>query len=158
SVCLHRSLTDPELVTDLFIQQAGGHQRHDLPFATAERRVTVPEHLDLRPLTKCSAAALDGVLYSAEQHIVVEWFGQELDGSRLHRLDCHRNIAVTRYEDDRRIRSIDNALLDVEPIEVWKGHIQYQAARNIGAWAREEFLCGREDFRLPACAADQQFQ
>ena len=35
SVCLYlyRDLADVELATDLFIQQAGGYQGHDLPFA-----------------------------------------------------------------------------------------------------------------------------
>src|SRR6266481_6462995 len=42
-VCLYCDLADVELATDLFIQQAGGYQRHDLPFARSERRVTVPE-------------------------------------------------------------------------------------------------------------------
>jgi hypothetical protein len=34
-VCLYlyRDLADVELATDLFIQQAGGYQGHDLPFA-----------------------------------------------------------------------------------------------------------------------------
>jgi hypothetical protein len=36
SVSLHRDLADAELATDLFIQQAGDDQRHDLPFAAAE--------------------------------------------------------------------------------------------------------------------------
>ena len=33
SVCLDRDLTNVELATDLLIQQAGGYQGHDLPFA-----------------------------------------------------------------------------------------------------------------------------
>jgi len=36
SMCLHRYLADAELATHLFVQQAGDHQRHDLPFATTE--------------------------------------------------------------------------------------------------------------------------
>ena len=36
SVCLHRDLADAELETNLFIQQAGYDQIHDLTFASAE--------------------------------------------------------------------------------------------------------------------------
>ena len=35
-VRLHCNLADIELATDLFIQHAGGYQRHYLPFATGE--------------------------------------------------------------------------------------------------------------------------
>src|SRR6266481_3086897 len=56
-VCLYCDLADVELATDLFIQQAGGYQRHDLPFARSERRVTVPERPYLRLATKCGRAA-----------------------------------------------------------------------------------------------------
>jgi len=51
SVRLYCDLADVELATDLFIQQAGGYQRHDLPFPRRERRVTVPErpYLASRP-------------------------------------------------------------------------------------------------------------
>jgi hypothetical protein len=59
SVGLYRDLADVELATDLFIQQAGGYQGHDLPFARRERRVTVPERPYLRLATKCGLAGLD---------------------------------------------------------------------------------------------------
>ena len=36
SVCLHRDLADAELPADLFIQQAGNHQLHNLVFARGE--------------------------------------------------------------------------------------------------------------------------
>jgi hypothetical protein len=39
-----------------------------------------------------------------------------------------------------------------------KSDVEYQAARGKDSWTGEEFLCGRECLRLPACAADQRFQ
>src|SRR5207253_5797000 len=102
-VCLHCDLADVELATDLFIQQAGGYQRHDLPFARSERRVTVPEHPYLRLATKCGLAALDGVSDGTQQHIIAEWLRQELDSARLHGLDGHRYVTVTRNKDDRHV-------------------------------------------------------
>ena len=73
SVRLYRDLADVELATDLFIQQAGGYQGHDLPFARRERRVTVLERPCLRLATKCGLAVLDGVSDGTQQHIVAEW-------------------------------------------------------------------------------------
>ena len=95
----------------------------------------------------------------AQQHVVAEWLRQELDRSRLHGLDRHRHVAVARDEDDRHVSPIDgDALLQVETVEARKRNVKHQAARNKGSWAGEEFLCGRECLRLPAFAADQQFQ
>ena len=36
AMSLHRDLADAEFATDLFVQQAGDYQRHNLPFATSE--------------------------------------------------------------------------------------------------------------------------
>ena len=50
------------------------------------------------------------------------------------------------------------AAFEVKTIEVGKRNVKYHAARSKHSWVGEEFLCGREDFRLPACETDQQFQ
>src|SRR6266404_9531980 len=79
SVCLHRDLADAELATDLLIQQSGDDQRHDLPFARAEGRVTGPECPYLRLVIEGAMAALDSVPDSAQQRVVAERLRQELD-------------------------------------------------------------------------------
>src|SRR5438132_492022 len=156
---LYCDLAVVELATDLFIQQAGGYQHHDLPFARSERRVTVPERPYLRLATKCGLAALDGVSDGTQQHIIAEWLRQELDSARLHGLDGHRYVTVTRNKDDRHVDPIaDDAFLQIETIETRKRNVKYEAARNKDSWAVEKFLCGREYFRLPAFAANQQLQ
>src|SRR6266478_2618985 len=115
SVCLYRDLADVELATDLFIQQAGGYQGHDLPFARREQCVTVPERPYLRLATKCGLAALDGVSDGTQQHIIAEWLRQELDSARLHGLDGHRYVTVPRNEDDRHVDPIaGDAFLQLE--------------------------------------------
>jgi len=75
SVCLHRDLADAELATDLFIQQAGDHQCHDLPFARGERRVTVAKRLYLRLATKCSVAALELYNYNCAKISLLRTLG-----------------------------------------------------------------------------------
>ncbi len=121
--------------------------------------MTIPQRPCLRLVSKCSLAALDGVPDGAQQHVVAEWLRQELDSSRLHRLDRHRHVAVTRDEDDRHVNPIDSdALLQIETIEVRKSNVKDQAARSQDSWARQEFLSGRERLRLPARAADQRFE
>jgi hypothetical protein len=66
---------------------------------------------------------------------------------------------MTRDEDDRHVNPISGEeLLKFETIEVRQRNVKYQAARGKGSRAGEEFLRGREDFRLPACETDEQFQ
>src|SRR5712675_3368503 len=159
SVCLYCDLADVELATDLFIQQAGGYQRHDLPFARSERRVTVPERPCLRLATKRGLAALDGVSDGTQQHIIAEWLRQELDSARLHGLDGHRYVTVTGNKDDGHVDPIaGDAFLQIETIETWKRNVKHEAARNKDSRAAEKFLCGHEYFRLPTFAANQQLQ
>src|SRR5258706_757019 len=92
SVCLYCDLADVELATDLFIQQAGGYQRHDLPFARRERRVRVPVRPCLRLATKCGLAALDGVSDGTQQNIVADWLRHEIDIACLLGFDGHRHV------------------------------------------------------------------
>jgi hypothetical protein len=159
SVCLYRDLAYAEFPTDLFIQQAGGYQGHDLPLTMCERRVTVPERPCLCFTTKCGLAALDGVSDGTQQHIVAEWLRQELDSARFHGLDGHWYVTVTGNEDDRHVDPIArDAFLQIETIETWKRNVKYEAARNKDSWAAEKFLRGREYFRLPAFATNQQLQ
>src|ERR1700722_3547590 len=72
SVRLHRDLADPELATDLLVQPASDDQRHDLPFAAAERGVAVPDRLHLLLVTKCSLAAFECISDGTQQDLVAE--------------------------------------------------------------------------------------
>jgi len=137
-VRLDGDLADAEFTTDLLIQQAGNDQRHHLPFATGERRVIIPERAYLRFLTKYGCTALDGVPNGDQQNLVVKRLCQEFDSPRLHGLHGHRHIAVSGDEDDRHVDPIDDALLQIETIEVRKTNVQYQAAveTRTRGWAR----------------------
>src|SRR5690348_7784549 len=69
SVGLYRVLADTELRGDLFVQQAGDDQLHDLSFARRERRVTISKGTQFGFVSKCRAAALDGLTDGAQQHV-----------------------------------------------------------------------------------------
>jgi hypothetical protein len=52
------------------------------------------------------------------KHIVAEWLRQERDSARLHGLDGHRYVTVTRNEDDWHVDPIaGDAFLQIETIE-----------------------------------------
>ena len=62
-------------------------------------------------------------------------------------------------EDDRHVDPIaGHAFLQIETIETMKRNVKYEAARNKDPWATQKFLRGREYFRLPAFATNQQLQ
>jgi len=54
------------------------------------------------------------------------------------------------------IRSLAMRFCRSRPLRIWKRNVKYEAARDKDSWAAEKFLCGREYFRLPAFAANQQ--
>jgi hypothetical protein len=158
SVLLYCDLADAEFSTDLLIQPAVRYQGHDLPLSNCERGVAIPELPYLRSLAECNMTAPDGLADRAQQDIAPEWFHQELDSSGLHRPHGHRDVTMTRDEDDRHLDPIDDALLHIETIEVGKRNVEYQAAWAKDAWPGEEFLGGREGLRLPACTTNQRVQ
>src|SRR2546423_15629874 len=82
-------------------------------------------------VSKCSAAALDGLTDGIPQHLIAERLGQELHRASLHRLHGGRHVAITGDEDDRHVCPIDDALLEIETVEVGKRYIENQAARTL---------------------------
>src|SRR5215468_7602433 len=101
-------------------------------------------------VSKCDAAALNGLTDGSQQHVIAEWLGQELHCPSLHRLHRGRHVAITCDEDDRHVCPIDEALLEIETIEVGKRHVQNQATRTVDARTFEELLRRPERLRLPA--------
>jgi hypothetical protein len=80
---------------------------------------------------KRTKAASDGVTDGVQQNVGAEWLRQEFDSSRPHGPDRHHCIAATRDEDNRHVNSIDSqVLLQIEPVEVRKTNIKYQATRS----------------------------
>src|ERR1700683_422919 len=66
---------------------------------------------------------------------------------------------MTGDEDDRHVGTFDcNSLLELEAIDAGKREVKYEATRDTGAGAIEEFLGGRERLGAPAFVLDQQFQ
>src|SRR5882762_637288 len=75
-----------------------------------------------------------------EHLLMAERLGQEVDCSGLHRLDRHRNIAMTRHEDDR---DVDTRLgqfdLKVEAAHSWQSDIEHQTTGDIRKAALQKF-------------------
>src|SRR5947208_248921 len=92
-----------------------------------------------RLLAHGSATSLNGAAYGVQQHVVCERLGEEFDSAGLHRLHAHWHVAVAGDEDDWHVRPLDKPLLQFQPAEPRKRHVEHQAAGNRGAWAGLEF-------------------
>ena len=87
TMCLYRNLADAEFPTNLFVQESGDDQRHNLPFAGSQRGVPVPEFLHLRVMRESEATSFKSLPDGGQQDLVIEGFCQEFDSPRLHGLD-----------------------------------------------------------------------
>src|SRR5437899_1275178 len=103
SVCFHSDLADAEFGCHLFVQQTGNDQSHDLSLADTECQVTFAKSLSFCFLMTRRLTALDGLPDGIQQHVVAEWFGQELHCSGLHRPDGGWHVPMTCDEDDRHV-------------------------------------------------------
>ena len=125
SMGLHRDLTDAEFAANLFVQQTGDDQGHDLSFARGKGRVTIPELFDLRLLAKSDAAAFEGLPDGAKEHVIVKRLCEKFDSACFHGLHCFWHIAVTCDEDNGYIRVFGrNSFLQLEAIQARHGNVE----------------------------------
>src|SRR5690242_16830068 len=84
---------DADIVGNLFAQAAAGDLNNVLSLPGAQGSEALPESGQLRlifpPCTIARETELDGV----EEILIPERLGQELDGTSLHRLHGHRDVA-----------------------------------------------------------------
>src|SRR4029077_9425373 len=92
-----------DVARNLFAAAATRNLDHDLALPGAQRSEPLLQRgqnlFILPPGTIAGKAKLNGV----EEVLIAERFGQELDGTALHCLDGHRDIAVPGDEDDRQL-------------------------------------------------------
>jgi hypothetical protein len=114
-------------------------------------------HLCFAP--ESGSASLDCVPDRTEYYFISEWLGQELDRSRLHGLNSHRDITETGDENDWHVDSIaGHTPLQVESIKVGQIDVKHQTTRSAHSRAREKLLCRRKHLRLPPRSLYQQLQ
>jgi hypothetical protein len=89
-----------ELRRDLFVQQAGHNESHDLTLALRQRFVPPSQLGHIRPLTSCSAVTINRLQNGVKQLLVAKRFREEVHRAGLQRLHCHWNITMTGDEND----------------------------------------------------------
>src|ERR1700722_10979303 len=159
TVLLNGDFADAELTADLLVQQAENHQRHDFPFAMAEGLVASTERLQVRLLFDAYTAAFQRDFDCAQEHGGHKGFGQKLDSSCFHCLNCHRYIAATGDEDNRHVCALTrDPLLKLETIEVRQTDIKNQATRGRWWWTGKKLRRAGEKRAPPAIVCDEKCQ
>jgi len=129
---LHRGLAGVELRRDLFVQQAGHDEWHNLTLALRQRFVPPTKLGQIRPLTSCSAVTIDRLANGVKQLLVTKRFREEVYRAGLQGLHRHWNVTVRGDENDldRWIR-IGQLTLKIETAQSRESHVQDKAARNV---------------------------
>src|SRR4029453_17874906 len=102
---------------------------------------------------------LEGRSHAPQQHLVVEWFGQEVGRARSERLDAYSFVTVSGDENNG-----DPDLLRVEPgLQLEARHARHadvgdQAGRQVLRAGVQELLPGRESPRRQSRLSQQALQ
>src|SRR5262249_49782122 len=117
----------------------------------AQRGETLPEVRQRSFAFPLRAIALEAKLNGIDEVLIAERFGQELDGATLHRLHRHRNVAVSRNENDRNLPVRRGKLaLEIEAALTGQSHIEHQAGGTIRRIGLEEVGNGRKQLNADA--------
>ena len=156
AVRLYRDFADTQFRANLFIEQTGDNQGHDLPFSKSQRCVAVPKIAHRHFAVQCHAAAFEAFAYHPEQHFIADRLDQEIDSPGFHRFYRRWNISVAGNEDDRHLGALArDYLLRFESIQVGKREVEDETARDKRPRSTEEFAGRPECLRLPAFAPNQ---
>src|SRR5262245_46406561 len=100
TVDLHGDLTHIKFTSNLFVQSAGHHMRHDLPLPQGQRGKALAQLFDYAGILTPLSVSLDAEVNRVKQLLIAERFGEELDRTGLHRPHTHGDVAVAGDEDD----------------------------------------------------------
>src|SRR5262249_55003243 len=140
-------LARAERSSDLLVGQPGHHSLHHFPLARRERLETAPKALTLRPMVASGAIAFQRSLDGIEELLFAERLGQKLDRAGFHRLHGHRDVTVSRDEDDGNTDpSVRHPLLEIETAQARHPHVEHNATGSVSAFAAEELMGGGEGF------------
>src|SRR5688572_645759 len=129
-----------ELGSDALVHLPRDDVAHDLPFALRELVVASPQRRESGVVTAPRTITLYGRMNGVEQHLVIEWFGEELCRASLHRTHGHRHIAMPGDEDDRQRDScFREFLLKCQSAHSGQTHVEYETTRRVEACGLHEF-------------------
>src|ERR1700686_1979727 len=133
---LHGGFGNADIARNLFAKAAVRDLDHDLALPGAQRLEAFPEGGQSFLILPPSAITREAELNGVEELLITERLRKELNGTALHRLYRHRDVAVPCDEDDWElpVRRGEPAL-KVKTALPWQSYVEDQASwaiRRIG--------------------------
>src|ERR1700730_1856849 len=148
---LDGDLADANFSGYLLVHLTRCHQRDDIAL-TQRKGLEAGSHVgDGFCVMALSAVAIERNPNCVQKVLLADRLRQKLHRTSFHRLDGHRDIAVSGDEDDRSIDvQLDEFGLNVESAQPRQSDVKYQTAGSIRAHAPEEFPDRCEGHNLQA--------
>src|SRR4029077_4243719 len=138
-------LAGSEFVGDLLIEQSGNHESHNLPLSCGQIVIAFLQFVHLGLLLSRGAVTLEGLLNRVQEILVPERFRQKFHGTRLQRLDRHRNVAMGRNEDDGNLHAdLRQVALEIESTQLRQSYVENQTTGATGELLPKKVLTSRK--------------
>src|SRR5206468_10126245 len=129
---LHGGFGNADIARNLFAKAAVRDLNHDLALPGAQRREAFPEGGQSFFILPPSAIAREAELNGVEEVLITERLRKELNGTTLHRLHRHRDVAVPCDEDDWELPVRRNELsLKIKAALSRQSHVEDQTAGTV---------------------------
>src|SRR6202030_912358 len=133
---LHGGFGNADIAGNLLAKAAVRDLNHDLALPGAQQLEAFPEGAQSFLILPPSAITMEAELNGVEELLITERLRKELNGTTLHRLHRHRDVAVPCDEDDWKFFVCGSELaLKVKTALPWQSYVEDQASwaiRRIG--------------------------
>src|SRR4051812_45933319 len=131
----------PQVISNLLVEHARDHERHDFSFAGRQRLIVLSQISDLILLLTRHPVTVQRLVDRVQQILVPKRFGQELHRAEFHGLHGHRDISVTSNKDDGDTNpSVGQLALKIETASSRQPDIQNQTTWTVNTLVAQELL------------------
>src|SRR6202030_417947 len=134
---------------DLFIEHSRNDTRRHFALTRRKKYVTRTQPRQLSLQVARSAIAPNRLLDGVEQILLAKRLGKKPDRTGFHRLQRHRDITVTRNEDDRNLNAgCDHLPLQIQAAQPGQTHVEQYARGCFRTRVAQKFSSRRERLNL----------
>src|SRR4029077_10697929 len=153
---LHGGFGNADIARNLFAKAAVRDLNHDLALPGAQRLEAFPEGGQSFFILPPSTIAREAELHGVEELLIAERLGQELNGTTLHRLHRHGNIAMACDEDDWDLSVRRSELaLKIKAASSRQSDVEHQANGTIRRVGLTKLGDGRKQLSIQAERSQQ---
>src|SRR5262249_22271362 len=127
-------LADADVIGDLLVEAASGHQGHHLTLTGRESLEAPPQRGDCLFVFHPRPISGEPELNRIQQVLIAERYREEVDRSSLYCLYGHGDVAVAGYKDNRNVNVRRRQLsLKIEPASARQPDIEHKTSGSFRA-------------------------